>query len=299
MKIIAIIVTYNAMKWVDRCLGSIRDSYLPIQTVVVDNGSTDGTRDYLPARYPDVVWMPQSSNLGFGQANNIGLRYALEQEADYVLLLNQDAWINSEMLVQLLRFSDGRTLLSPIHLNGQGDDFDRNFCDNTIRRSSTISSLRQLRDGVQLTPFNATAVAAACWFVPISIIREVGGFNPLFFQYGEDHNYLDRVAYHGFEVKVIPTTFVRHDRDQYGHPELFKRQLVYRYLLIHYTDINHRPTLSGALHVCGFWCREGIHQKHLFAMIRQSVSGLWQIWRRRKQIKDSRIEEQQTQPTWL
>lgn len=287
------------MKWVDRCLGSLRDSYIPIQTIVVDNGSTDGTRDYIPSHYPDIVWAPQDDNLGFGQANNIGLNYALDHGADYVLLLNQDAWINREMLVQLLRFDDQRTLLSPIHLNGRADDFDHNFCNNTIRRSSDIDNLRQLKIGDKLKPFEAIAVAAACWFIPIDIVKTVGGFNPLFFQYGEDHNYIDRLFYHQFALKVIPTTFACHDRNQFGHPELYKRGIVYRYLLIHYTNINHEPTLKGALRVCGFWCREGLRGGRLFTMISQSIAGLWRVWRNRKYIANSRQQEQIPQPTWL
>lgn len=299
MKTIAIIVTYNAMKWVDRCLLSLRDSYIPIDTIVIDNGSTDGTRDYIPSHYPEVTWAPQDDNLGFGQANNIGLNYALQHNADYVLLLNQDAWINREMLVQLLRFDDGKSILSPIQLNGKGDNFDANFNQNTIQRSSEITSLKELREGYNLKPFEAIAAAAACWFIPINIIKDIGGFNPLFFQYGEDHNYLDRVFYHGYKLKIVPTTFAYHDRKQFGHPHLYQRHIVYRYLLIHYTDINHEPTFIGAMRVCGFWCREGLRNRRLFHFISQSISGLWRVFRNRKEIQYSRETEQFKQATWL
>ena len=74
MIIYAIIVTYNAMRrsWIERCLDSLRGSSVPVTPIVIDNGSTDETRTFVPQRYPEAVWLPQEKNLGFGQANNIG-----------------------------------------------------------------------------------------------------------------------------------------------------------------------------------------------------------------------------------
>ena len=92
-KIVAIIVTYNAVPWLERCLGSLQASSVPVQTVIVDNRSTDETVNTIRTRYPQTVLIENQENLGFGQANNIGIRYALEHEATHVLLLNQDAWI--------------------------------------------------------------------------------------------------------------------------------------------------------------------------------------------------------------
>ena len=61
MNIFAIIVTYNAMRrnWAERCLQSLQESTVPVTPIVIDNGSTDGTRDYVPSQQPTVVWLPQ------------------------------------------------------------------------------------------------------------------------------------------------------------------------------------------------------------------------------------------------
>lgn len=134
MTILTIIVTYNAMKWIDRCIGSLQQSTIPTDIFIVDNGSTDGTIDYIRHHFPEVRLSVQKQNLGFGQANNIGLRLAISEQYDYVLLLNQDAWIASDMLQQLLDAADGQSLLSPVHLNGQGTALDRNFQRNAVER---------------------------------------------------------------------------------------------------------------------------------------------------------------------
>ena len=77
--LLVIIVTYNAMKWVDRCFDSLIDSTYPNDVFVVDNGSTDGTQDYIKSKYPNVIFVQSGENLGFGKANNLGFKYAIER----------------------------------------------------------------------------------------------------------------------------------------------------------------------------------------------------------------------------
>ena len=77
-RVLVIVVTYNAMRWIDRCLGSLLASKPKPDVFVVDNASTDGTPDYLSSNFNDVIVNKPGRNLGFGQANNIGLKYALE-----------------------------------------------------------------------------------------------------------------------------------------------------------------------------------------------------------------------------
>ena len=113
-----IIVTYNAMNWLSKCLNSCKD--YPV--VVIDNASTDETVTYIKKQFPKVHLIPQSKNLGFGQANNLGIRYALNNGADYVFLLNQDAYLQGECINQLIKIHQNNPefgILSPIHLNGK------------------------------------------------------------------------------------------------------------------------------------------------------------------------------------
>lgn len=83
VNIYTIIVTYNGMRWVDACFGSLRGSTVPLHTVVVDNGSTDGTPQRIAERFPEVHLIRSDENLGFGRGNNAGIRYALGQGATH------------------------------------------------------------------------------------------------------------------------------------------------------------------------------------------------------------------------
>jgi len=239
MTIYTIIVTYNAMHrlWIDRCMKSLAASTVATTVIIVDNGSTDGSREYIPATYPDVIWLPQDKNLGFGQANNLGINYALAHHADYVLLLNQDASLAPDAIEKMLVVTDGESLLSPLHLNGDGTHIDEMFrC--TLKNSTNLMN-DDLLIRHQLAPcYESGEICAACWLMPISLIKKIGGFNPLFFHYSEDNNYYHRMTYHGVKTLLIPNTFMYHDRKSQGNPEAFNRKRLRRDLILEACNIN-------------------------------------------------------------
>ena len=236
LKIFTIIVTYNGREWVDFCLGSLRHSTIATIPIVIDNNSTDNTIQYIRSNYPETIVFEQEQNLGFGQANNIGLRYALANNADYVLLLNQDAAIAPNMLELCLAQSDGQSLLSPIHMNGNGTQVDYNFrknslitCDELINDFFT-SQLKQSYVGEK--------ICAACWLLPISIIKRIGGFNPLFFHYAEDDNYYHRLVYHKINTLIVPQAKMYHDRVEFGNKTTYNKQWLPNILLLTACNIN-------------------------------------------------------------
>jgi hypothetical protein len=93
-----VVVTYNAMPWIERCL----DSVSGYDTVVVDNGSTDGTLELVRERFPSVRLFEQD-NRGLGAGWNRGIR---ETDGVYVLILNADAWAVDGGVAQLAAFAD-------------------------------------------------------------------------------------------------------------------------------------------------------------------------------------------------
>ncbi len=239
MNIFAVIVTYNALHnhWIDRCMRSLQSSSIPVKTIIIDNCSTDGTQDYVPKHFPEVIWLPQENNLGFGQANNVGIRYALKQQADYVLLLNQDASISCNAIEQMLSISDGNSLLSPLHLNGDGTSIDELF------RETLKPKPQQMQDDLLIkhtlaNSYEVGEVCAACWLMPISLIEKIGGFNPIFYHYGEDNNYYHRLKYHHVKVLLMPHAYMYHDRLLYGNKIAYDRKRVKRELTLIACNIN-------------------------------------------------------------
>lgn len=297
--IYAIIVTYNAMQWIDRCLGSVRASTIPLVPVVVDNHSADETVDHIRSCFPEAVIMSQIRNLGFGQANNIGIRYAMEHHCSHVLLLNQDAWIDADMIATLLTYDDGKSLLSPIHKTGDGDAFDFNFEHHAMMRSPYYSRYLSDVSAGRIGRYYTDEINAACWLLPRQILAEIGGFNPLFFHYAEDNDYLQRLHYFKKGTYFVSTTYCYHDRANVPvKPPT--RQSIYQQLVLRAVDINHNKWMC-MLHRC----RYGLAVWHTaFAERRPQDIGyyfqaLWSFCQKRGEIMQNRKIIQQTGSHWL
>lgn len=202
-EVLVIVVTWNAMTWLERCLGSVRGSSVKADIMVVDNCSTDGTQEYVRRAFPDAVFVQNDSNAGFGAANNIGIKYALSHGYRYVYLLNQDAWVDKDCIGSMIAsLENGYGLLSPVQTDARGN-LDRNFerkCGKFLARHNDSPVVR--------VPF----VMAAHWLVPTETFRIVGGFSPVFTQYGEDDNFIDRLHYHGLKCGVVRAATAVHDR---------------------------------------------------------------------------------------
>ena len=207
-----IIVTYNAMQWLSKTLSSIPDEF-PV--IVIDNNSSDKTLDFIKNNYPQIKVLPQSENLGFGKANNLGISYALNNGAEYVFLLNQDAYLHPRAVEKLLDVHKSNPqlgIISPLHLNGKGDNLDVGFL-NAI----TNSGLEHFNDNFKAQKLNSVYelpfVNAAAWLLPKQTLDIVGGFDPIFFHYGEDDNFCQRVLFHGFKIGVVTDAIINHDRE--------------------------------------------------------------------------------------
>lgn len=284
--------------WIEHCLKSLQQSTIPITPIIVDNGSTDETCAYIRHHFPESVCLPQGKNLGFGQANNVGLRYALEHNVDFILLLNQDATISSDAIVRMLPYCDDSSLLSPIHLNKDGSFLDAGckyalyHCDTMMFDDMLIN--KQVKD-----IYDNPKLPAACWFMSTGVIKKIGGFNPLFFHYGEDDNYLQRLDYHRITLKLCTSAFMRHDRETHGNIQMFNKHLCRRLLLTAALDINH------SFKQCVLEMGRILKNCYMTLLPRKQyqigdffLSTIWLI-KQSSRIKESRKKEKNIGLTWL
>lgn len=208
--VLVVIVSYNAMQWLERCLDSLRVSSVKADVLLVDNCSVDGTLECVRSEYPEVELVENGSNLGFGAANNIGLRLALERGYRFVYLLNQDAWLEKHTLKTLIAASRPEYgILSPLQKDAQGK-LDRNFSKKCAKHLKVVDKISSDERLVVNVPF----VMAAHWLMRCDVIAEVGAFSPAFRQYGEDDNYVDRLHHFGFKCGVVPAASAVHDRSE-------------------------------------------------------------------------------------
>ena len=247
-KVYVVVVTFNAMPWIDRCISSLSNNDIAVNTIVIDNCSSDDTCTHISKNYPEVRVIQSEINLGFGRGNNIGLKLALKEKADYVLLLNQDAWVDNTCISTLIKAHKDNPhfgVLSPQHLSAERQSLETKF-EEYCSPLNTPQLLSDFVTGNKKTVYKSNFVNAAVWLMSSDCLSVVGGFNPLFPHYGEDEEYIFRTKYHGFSLGIVPEAVAVHDaRFSWEKIEFNpKRNLIFN--LIPLSNINH-PLRSAFL----------------------------------------------------
>ncbi len=238
-----IIVTYNGIKWIKDCLNSVNNE---TTVIVIDNNSSDNTVSFIKQNYPEIILLEQEVNLGFGKANNLGIMYALNAGADFVFLLNQDARVFGNAVRKLVDFSKKHSeygIISPIHCDWSGEYLESSFVryvnyENNEDFYSDFVLSKEIKE-IYDVPF----IAAACWFIPISVFETVGGFDPIFFHIGEDSNLAQRLLYHNYKIGVLSNCKIGHDTKnrEYKGIKKYSEQYFYRnnyHRKVKYADVN-------------------------------------------------------------
>lgn len=236
-KIFVIIVAYKGHQWYERCFTSLRNSAYPVQTIVIDNASNDGTIEYIRENFSEIHLIESKENLGFGRANNMGMRYALDNGADYVFLLNQDAWVEPNTIGELVRIAEKYPeygILGPVQVNKERTRVLNGVIQFLINPDNVNHQLfSDLMLGTVEEVYPVAEINAAAWLLPRNTLETVGGFDPIFLHYGEDWNYLSRVLYHNMKVGLIPHLQIVHDcedrvEQKKGYSATFDKWLLQR-----------------------------------------------------------------------
>ncbi len=215
-----VVVTYDALPWVEQCLESVRD----VPTVVVDNGSRDGTVAFVRERFPEVTVI-ESENLGLAAGWNAGMR---ETESRYVLLLNADAWLVGDALRLLVDFADARpaaAFVAPRLSNPDGtlQRSVRGF-PTLWRLATEYLGLRKLAPrSAALNAFYAggfehdevravESVMGACMLVRRAALTELGFADESFFLFSEETDWHFRAREAGWSVVFLPAAECIHVR---------------------------------------------------------------------------------------
>ncbi len=240
-KIYTIIVTYNGMQWIDRCLASLFASNLKTHIIVIDNLSIDGTAEYIENNFTSVELIRSAENLGFGKGNNVGLRKTLNEEAHYAFLLNQDAWVQHDTLEKLVQAQQNNTdygILSPVHLNAANTALETKFAEYA-GPDNTPNLLSDLYFGKLKEVYSTQFVNAAAWLISNDCLKKVGGFDPIFPHYCEDVDYINRCKYHGMKVGIVATACATHDTKKYSWSDIkYNKQLRLNFIVLELKNIN-------------------------------------------------------------
>jgi GT2 family glycosyltransferase len=211
-----VIVNWNGRELLKKCLSSLfaNTSDTSCRVVVVDNASLDGSADMVEQSYPQVKLFGNATNVGFSKANNRGIRYALQNGAKYVMLLNNDVEITDKNWLE--EFAAVMESDSKIGIVG----CKLVFPDGTLQHAGGVVKLRVpynrgecqkdtgQYDRVELVDY----VTGAALMIKAETIRNMGlldeGFSPLYY---EDTDWCVRAHLYGYGIAYTPKpTLIHH-----------------------------------------------------------------------------------------
>jgi len=204
-----IIPNYNGLKFMDECIRSLNaQTYPNFRTLVVDNGSTDGSVEWLKEHQIDTIFLPE--NTGFSGAVNVGIKAA---DTPYVLLLNNDVRVDEYFVAEMVRaigqseriFSVSSRMIQMYHpdrLDDAGDMY------------SLLGWAYQRGVGRDLTHYRRSSrVFSACAGAAIyrrEVFEEIGYFDEMHFAYLEDIDVGYRARIAGYDNIYCPAALVWH-----------------------------------------------------------------------------------------
>lgn len=225
MDISVIIINYNTLTMTKECIASIyqHTSNVEFEIVLVDNNSCDGSADALHKIYPHIKVISLKENIGFGRANNVGVK---EARGKYIFLLNSDTLLKDNALNSFFNFAEkqkeelGMGVIGGILENTEGnqcESFDRfpnaksellKLVANHKRSLEYVES--KLADNKKSAYFQVDYVCGADMFLERKLFEKINGFDPIFFMYYEESDMQYRLNSLGKRNYILNNVHIIH-----------------------------------------------------------------------------------------
>ncbi len=220
-KVCCIVLTWNDRENVLACLDSLEKlDYPNLEIVVSDNGSTDGSIEAIQGQYPAVHLLENGENLYWAGGNNVGLRYGLEQGADYIILLNNDIVVAPEIISELVdtaeRDQSIGILVPKIYFHDRPKLIWYAGAKVSMWRGLLWHvGLRSLDRGQFDQQVDVDYVTGCAMMIRREVVEQIGLIDPAFVAYGEDVDYSFRARRAGWRLVLVPTAVMWHKVSAY------------------------------------------------------------------------------------
>ena len=216
-KVAIILVNYNGYKDSFDCIESINKiNYKDYEIIIVDNGSTDDSLKKLKEIENDkLVLINAQRNLGFAGANNLGIKYALENGSEFVLLLNNDTLVNFDFLSNLVncyKNSEKNTVVTPkiMYADKKNVIWFGGGTFSKLSGRTTHTGINEIDKAQCDIEKNITFMSGCCMLISKDTIIDVGLMDSDYFLYCEDLDYCCRLRKGGYYLKYCPSSIIFH-----------------------------------------------------------------------------------------
>lgn len=214
-KVAIILINWNSYSLVAGCIASLGEMYYnDYDIIVVDNASADDSLKNIKAQFPDVIIIESSSNLGFAGGNNLGMQYAVKQDYPYLLLLNNDTFVQPDFLQILVTYMDEHPengVIQPMicfahdpHLLWNGGSYFNQWTGSTY--TTTPDPQGSASNGIK----NIDWVSGCAFFTRSDTLKQTGLFAEELFMYYEDVDLSFRIKKAGYGCVYQPRAVIFH-----------------------------------------------------------------------------------------
>lgn len=205
-----IVLNWNNYQDTVACLSSLEDIKYPnYRTIVVDNGSTDGSGERLAEKFGWCEFIFNEENLGFSGGCNTGIKHAISKNADYVLLLNNDTRVEQDFLNPLIETAEsGRKRIVSGVIHEAGSDCIWYAGGVITPWKAALSHQRSVIDNEE---YKTEFITGALMLLPVEFIEEYGMLNSDYFFGYEDMDLSYQARKMGWELMVNPHSRIEHD----------------------------------------------------------------------------------------
>jgi len=216
-KVAVIVLNWNGKDDTLECLDSVfRIDYPNFEVVVVDNGSSDDTVPAIRRAFPRAHLIETGANLGYAGGNNVGIRHALEQDADFIFILNNDTTIAPDCLHHLVDAAEKHAntmVFGPLILEAESPDIiwtaGEYFADDGFgcfhhQQGKTLAELDAS------DTWKCDWINGAAFFTRAQAWKDIGLFDERFFLVYEESDWCFRIRRNGYECRMVPKARVWH-----------------------------------------------------------------------------------------
>lgn len=213
-KVFVIILNFKVKELSLKCMESVKNSsYKELEIILVDNGSDDRIEEDVK-KIKGVDFIQTGKNLGYSGGNNVGIKKALEKDADYIFILNPDTVVDKDCirhLVDGIEKNDAGIVGPKIYFEGSKKIW---YAGGIFNRQNVIGKHRgvdQEDNGRYDVPQETDFVTGAAMMVKREVFEKVGLLDERYFLYYEDADFCERAKRAGFKIMYIPNAVVYHE----------------------------------------------------------------------------------------
>jgi GT2 family glycosyltransferase len=217
-KVSIIILNFNSFQDTIECVKSIEKiDYVNYEVIIIDNNSKDGSYETLRRHFPQHILIKSDMNLGYANGNNIGIKYALDNNADYICVLNNDVEVESDFLtfiIEKMERDDEIGIAGPCIC----EYYDKDTIQAMGANINLFTGLAQAKykgysyGNMKKEAIEVDYLGGACFVARARVIKKIGAIPENYFLFFEETEFCLRAKQNGFKLLCLRDSRVYHKR---------------------------------------------------------------------------------------